>query len=789
MSNTANSHTDQNIDEEIRDLVIEKGITRLCHFTQSRNLAHIFGDGLGICSTYELKKEKLPYNETDEVRYDRHPELICCSIEFPNVYYFATSRSRVQLFEDWAVLLIDPKYIYHKDTLYCPCNAAKGKGAYLCSGAEGFESLYDLHPRGSNFPRSAKRMEAAPTDVQAEVLVDGPIALEDIIGVVFFDIEQARRELLRLELMQAKLPERCKVYISQDFYDKENLDTKIRNNRSVEILELLSNGSTKIATFAPNHASDKDHGAQDNAADDVRSAETSSQNSTSQTTIEHDSSSSISRYEVLKRIKDGLNEGCIVYNILNKNPSYALDKDQTDALFLPSRGINLIRGSNGTGKTALSILRAIYLSCADVNDNAGKTLVITRNLQFMSLVENSLTNESLSNIDIKSLRLFEGDDVKAHVAHQRGVSLERIKNTPLMCTGKTRTNMMNSAIDEVKSDYSDFALLDVLSICFDEFKVIVTEGIIDSDEYIKHIQLRRVKPHELLDVEVDKDSFYEFIFKIAVVYERLIKESKYAYDSYSVHNLWSELPASFKSCSEYQHIIIDDASQIPSCVIKALSKSIAPGGSLTLFVDKYRFGSYPLYIESQDFLSGAKSVDLFINYRSQLLIQSLALKLAKANGQNLDERYLYFNQYAKIKPLLICADSKSDEEARIINAASNYKSTKSTAFLVSNSSQVTILSKILPDAIKIKELSNFEIKIRNGVYIGVMLESKGLTFDVVYMPFMSVDAFDSLFNEEADLEAARSIYSGINCASERLRVMYTGTMTKHLECVLDKFER
>ena len=789
MSNTANSHTDQNIDEEIRDLVIEKGITRLCHFTQSRNLAHIFSDGLGICSTYELKKEKLPYNETDEVRYDRHPELICCSIEFPNVYYFATSRSRVQLFEDWAVLLIDPKYIYRKDTLYCPCNAAKGKGAYLCSGAEGFESLYDLHPRGSNFPRSAKRMEAAPTDVQAEVLVDGPIALEDIIGVVFFDIEQARRELLRLELMQAKLPERCKVYISQDFYDKENLDTKIRNNRSVEILELLSNGSTKIATFAPHFDSVKDHSAPDNAVDGVKSAKLSSQNSTSQTTIEHDSSSSLSREEMLERIKDGLNEGCIVYNILNEDPSDALDKDQSDALFLPSRGINLIRGSNGTGKTALSILRAIYLSCADVNDNAGKTLVITRNLQFMSLVENSLTNESLSNIDIKSLRLFEGDDVKAHVAHQRGVSLERIKNTPLMCTGKTRTNMMNSAIDEVKSDYSDFALLDVLSICFDEFKVIVTEGIIDSDEYIKHIQLRRVKPHELLDVEVDEENFYVFIFKIAVVYERLIKESKYAYDSYSVHNLWSELPASFKSCSEYQHIIIDDASQIPSCVIKALSKSIAPGGSLTLFVDKYRFGSYPLYIESQDFLSGAKSVDLFINYRSQLLIQSLALKLAKANGQNLDERNLYFNQYEQVNPLLACADSKSEEEECIRDIVSNCKCISSIAFLVSNSSQVTILSKILPNAKKIKELSSCELKMPNGVYIGAMLEAKGLTFDVVYLPFMSEEAFDSLFNEEDDLEAVRSIYTGINCASKFLGVFYSGNLTKHLKCVVDKFER
>ncbi len=657
---------------------------------------------------------------------------------------------------------------------------------------------------------------------QAEVLVDGPIALEDIIGVVFFDIEQARRELLRLELMQAKLPERCKVYISQDFYDKENLDTKIRNNRSVEILELLSNGSTKIATFAPHHASDKDHSATENAAAGVRSAKLSSQNSTSQTTIEHDSSSSLSREEMLERIKDGLNEGCIVYNILNEDPSDALDKDQSDALFLPSRGIKLISGANGTGKTVLSILRALYLSCADVNDNAGKTLVITRNMQFMSLVENSLTNESLSNIDINSLRLFEGDDVKAYVAHQRGVSLERIKNTPLMCTGKTRTNMMNSAIDEVKSAYNDFALLDVLSICFNEFKVIVSEGIIDSDEYIKHIQVRRVKPHELLDVEVDKDSFYEFIFKIAVVYERLIKESKYAYDSHLLHQLWSELPASFKSCSEYKHIIIDDANHVPSCVIKALTKSIAPGGSLTLFVDKYRLGSYPLYIESLEFLSHAHHEILVSNYRSQHLIHSLASTFAKANGQKLDERDLNFNQYKKrsqhlihslastfakangqklderdlnfnqykkVKPLLTCADSKSEEEARIINIASIYKSTKSIAFLVSNSTQVTLLSKILPDAIKIKELSNCELKMPNGVYIGAMLEAKGLTFDAVYLPFMSEEAFDSLFNEEDDLEAARSIYTGINCASEFLGVLYSGNLTKHLECVLDKFER
>ena len=165
------------------------------------------------------------------------------------------------------------------------------------------------------------------------------------------------------------------------------------------------------------------------------------------------------------------------------------------------------------------------------------------------------------------------------------------------------------------------------------------------------------------------------------------------------------------------------------------------------------------------------------------------MTLAKANGQKLDERELNLIQYEKVKPLLICADSKSEEEARIINIVSNSKGISSIAFLVSNSSQVTLLSKILPNAKKIKELSSCELKMPNGVYIGAMLEAKGLTFDVVYLPFMSEEAFDSLFNEEDDLEAARSIYTGINCASKFLGVIYSGNLTKHLECVLGKFER
>ena len=69
-----------------------------------------------------------------------------------------------------------------------------------------------------------------------------------------------------------------------------------------------------------------------------------------------------------------------------------------------------------------------------------------------------------------------------------------------------------------------------------------------------------------------------------------------------------------------------------------------------------------------------------------------------------------------------------------------------------------------------------------------MLEAKGLTFDVVYLPFMSEEAFDSIFNEEDDLEAARSIYTGINCASKFLGVFYSGNLSVHLESVLDSLK-
>jgi hypothetical protein len=84
----------------IRQECASRGITRICHFTQSRNLAHIFDDPLGLCSTRTLQEHDLPHNPTDTERFDGRNDLICCSIEYPNTYYFIKVREREPLFKD-----------------------------------------------------------------------------------------------------------------------------------------------------------------------------------------------------------------------------------------------------------------------------------------------------------------------------------------------------------------------------------------------------------------------------------------------------------------------------------------------------------------------------------------------------------------------------------------------------------------------------------------------------------------------------------------------------------------
>lgn len=216
--------------KDLQSALRARGIRRLCHFTPSRNLAHIVTGTQGILATKQLAAaERSVLNATDLERYDGHTGHICCSIEYPNAWYFRKARQKELLFRDWVVLLLSPDLMLLPDVKFCPRNASAGRGVYLKEGLEGFEALFAPTVVGMSsrtYRRTAKRSKAMPTDEQAEVLVPDSIPLAAVLGIVVVNEEQATLEIERLRILGATPPP---FFVAPLFFDANGLSEAIQN--------------------------------------------------------------------------------------------------------------------------------------------------------------------------------------------------------------------------------------------------------------------------------------------------------------------------------------------------------------------------------------------------------------------------------------------------------------------------------------------------------------------------------------------------------------------------------
>ena len=157
----------------IQNRAVQRRITRLCHLTPSRNLGHIAVDPRGILALQHLEKdEKSVFNPTDLARLDGYLDHVCCSIQYPNAWYFRKARNKEQLFPDWVVLLIKAHYLWQASTKFCPRNAAAMHGRLVSEGVQAFEALFAKTVEGTHgFKRGPHHPVFLPTDEQAEVLI------------------------------------------------------------------------------------------------------------------------------------------------------------------------------------------------------------------------------------------------------------------------------------------------------------------------------------------------------------------------------------------------------------------------------------------------------------------------------------------------------------------------------------------------------------------------------------------------------------------------------------------
>lgn len=213
----------------IKKSAAQRGITRLCHFTPSRNLVHISTEPRGLLASKHLSEDdKVIFNPTDPVRFDGYTDHVCCSVQYPNAWYFRRAREKDRIFPDWVVLLIKPRHLWMRGTKFCPRNAAANRGRDVREGFDAFEALFAssvVGAGGRTFRRTKLHPPSFPTDDQAEVLIPDRVIREDLIGLVVINEAQARREIARLEQLSGDLP---RLVVAPLFFDPVLLSRNLR---------------------------------------------------------------------------------------------------------------------------------------------------------------------------------------------------------------------------------------------------------------------------------------------------------------------------------------------------------------------------------------------------------------------------------------------------------------------------------------------------------------------------------------------------------------------------------
>ena len=202
-----------------REMIYNRRITRLCHFTRSNKLPHILSKETGIVANTELDDQKELLSKNDELRLDGKLDYVCCSVQYPNTWYLNKIKDRDPLFKEWVIIFINPLLMLNSNTLFCHCNAATGYGKYIKSGIEGFNGMFKETVIGKRIiNRTPQMLPCCPTDDQAEVLIYKNISRSDILAIAFPNEEQARKEKSRLSFI-AEVPKDIPFIVAPSLFD------------------------------------------------------------------------------------------------------------------------------------------------------------------------------------------------------------------------------------------------------------------------------------------------------------------------------------------------------------------------------------------------------------------------------------------------------------------------------------------------------------------------------------------------------------------------------------------
>ena len=200
----------------IQAIVTAKNIPYLVHFTRVENLPSILQHGLqprSVVDDANQNKNNILFGKNiifnDSYRVDYKREYNCLSVSFPNWRMFWGCRQNSG--GNWVVLLLHPKILWAKESLFYPTNDATGSVSTL--RIHNFNNSIALANMFGG-QRDQNMCDHDPTDVQAEVMVQGIIAPQ-YVGYCLF------QDLALLQGYQALFPTVNMIYHSAMYSKRE----------------------------------------------------------------------------------------------------------------------------------------------------------------------------------------------------------------------------------------------------------------------------------------------------------------------------------------------------------------------------------------------------------------------------------------------------------------------------------------------------------------------------------------------------------------------------------------
>ena len=181
---------------EIEKIIQDRGIKKLYHFTQARNLDSIFEHG--ILSRNKINGLKIDAAVNDRERWDGHTDAISVSISGANYrMLYALGKGKQNRGETcpgdaYVLLELDPSLLYELDCAFYPTNAASNRVRHASKtefqSAQALENMFaDGVPcPAGTYSRAKWNLDPCETsDPQAEVLVFETIPARYIKCVLF----------------------------------------------------------------------------------------------------------------------------------------------------------------------------------------------------------------------------------------------------------------------------------------------------------------------------------------------------------------------------------------------------------------------------------------------------------------------------------------------------------------------------------------------------------------------------------------------------------------------------